>query len=80
MADSHTLSFTVTGNGFMKQMVRNMVGTMVDLCLGGEDPAKMKEIIAALDRSAAGKTAHPEGLYLVCVEYPENLDNRCRKI
>lgn len=74
------LQFTITGNGFMKQMVRNIVGTQLLLEKKGLDPADMKTIIAALDRKQAGPTAPAEGLYLMRVYYPRELDIRCREI
>lgn len=74
------LQFTITGNGFMKQMVRNIVGTQLMLEKKGLDPADMKTIIAALDRKKAGPTAPAEGLYLMRVYYPRELDIRCREI
>ena len=74
------LQFTITGNGFMKQMVRNIVGTQLMLEKKGFQPAAMKDIIAALDRKKAGPTAAAEGLYLMRVYYPRDLDIRCREI
>jgi len=74
------LQFTITGNGFMKQMVRNIVGTQLLLEKKGLNPAEMKSIIATLDRKKAGPTAAAEGLYLMRVYYPRDLDIRCREI
>jgi tRNA pseudouridine38-40 synthase len=72
--------FEVTGKGFLKQMVRNIVGTQVDLMMKGEAPARMCEILEAKDRQKAGTTAPPQGLFLYRVYYPEVLDNKCRQI
>lgn len=74
------VEFSITGSGFLKQMVRNLVGTMIDLQMGREPHEMMKEILNALDRRKALSTAAPEGLYLVKVHYPESLDIRCRKL
>jgi tRNA pseudouridine38-40 synthase len=74
------LQFEVTGNGFMKQMVRNIVGTMVDLSLKDQPSEKMKTILEAKDRQKAGPTAPPQGLFLRRVYYPKELDKRCRRI
>jgi len=74
------LQFTITGNGFMKQMVRNIVGTQLFLEKKGLEPEAMKDIIGALDRKKAGPTAAAEGLYLMRVYYPRDLDIRCREI
>lgn len=71
------LQFTITGNGFLKQMVRNIVGTCLMLEQKGESPQKMADIIACQDRRLAGPAVPSEGLYLLRVYYPEDLDNRC---
>jgi tRNA pseudouridine38-40 synthase len=77
---SGLLQFEVTGNGFMKQMVRNLVGTQVDLALRGEPSERMLSILQAKDRTKAGPAAPPQGLFLAQVYYPKELDNRCRQI
>jgi tRNA pseudouridine38-40 synthase len=73
------VEFYIRGNGFLKQMVRNIVGTQLALEKAGQPPEKMKEIMDACDRQMALKTADPEGLYLVRVKYPQTLDNKCLK-
>jgi tRNA pseudouridine38-40 synthase len=77
---SGLIQFEVTGNGFMKQMVRNIVGTIVDLAMKGQPSAQMKTILEAKDRKKAGPTAPPQGLFLRRVYYPKDLDKRCRRI
>ena len=71
------LQLVLRGNGFLKQMVRNIVGTMVDLERGGfsrsELIQKMAEIIAAKDRQEAGTTAPAHGLCLEDVVYPPEI-------
>lgn len=74
------LEFQVTGNGFMKQMVRNLVGTQVDLAMRSQPIEKIDEIIMACDRQKAGTAAPPQGLFLSRVYYPKSLDSRCRKL
>ncbi|QDK36554.1 tRNA pseudouridine(38-40) synthase TruA [Bdellovibrio sp. NC01] len=74
------LQFTVTGSGFLKQMVRNIVGTSLMLEKKGLDPSKMQEIIEAKDRKQAGPPAPAEGLYLMRVYYPQDLDIRCLEL
>ena len=58
-----------TADRFLKQMVRAMVGTLVEVGQGRRSPSEIKKILEARDRSAAGKTAPPHGLYLISVEY-----------
>ncbi len=76
----HILRFSVTGEGFLKQMVRNIVGTQLMLERQGEKPEKMKKILEAMDRKIAGPPAAPQGLFLWRVYYPKELDNRCRNL
>ncbi|MBW4037260.1 MAG: tRNA pseudouridine(38-40) synthase TruA [Acidobacteria bacterium] len=64
------ITYRVTGSGFLHHMVRNIVGTLVDVGRGSLPPAEMHRILAAKDRSAAGPTAPPQGLFLASVEYP----------
>lgn len=78
--DEDTLEFTIRGDGFLKQMVRNIVGTLVDLNQNQGRPERIREILDLQDRRKAGPTAPPEGLFLYQVNYPESVDNKCRKI
>ena len=59
----------MTGNGFLYKMVRNIVGTLVDVGLGRKNPADVKRILEAKDRRQAGKTAPAQGLCLLEVKY-----------
>lgn len=61
--------FEVTANGFLQNMVRNIVGTLIDVGMGRTRPEKIKEIIASKDRKKAGPTAPPLGLFLMEVYY-----------
>ncbi|MES2964711.1 MAG: tRNA pseudouridine(38-40) synthase TruA [Bdellovibrionota bacterium] len=74
------LEFTIRGDGFLKQMVRNIVGTVIDLYMNGHPPDQIKAIMATLDRRKAGPTAPPQGLFLERVNYPEAVDIKCRKL
>jgi tRNA pseudouridine38-40 synthase len=58
------------GNGFVKHMVRNMVGTLIEIGRGFQKPEWIKEVLAAKDRKAAGTMAAASGLTLVRVVYP----------
>ncbi len=80
LRNPHLLQFSVTGSGFLKQMVRNIVGTLVDLNQEQAPPERLKEILALLDRRRAGPTAPPQGLFLYRVNYPEAIDKKCRKL
>ena len=59
----------LTGNGFLYNMVRIIAGTLVDVGIGKIKPEDIKKIIESKDRSLAGKTLQPNGLYLVSVKY-----------
>lgn len=63
------LVYSVTGSGFLHHMVRNLVGTFVDIGAGRTPEDAIPGILAASDRSAAGPTAPARGLFLVDVEY-----------
>lgn len=56
-------------NSFIQQMVRSLVGTLLQVGEGRRDPGEMHEILLAKNRSAAGPVAPPHGLCLVAVEY-----------
>ena len=67
--DSNKITLEFVGTGFMRYMVRNMVGLLIEI---GEGKRKCEEIIDILkkeDRTVSGKTANPEGLYLKNVFY-----------
>ena len=57
------------GNGFLRYMVRNIVGTLIEIGESKRDFTTIKEILDSLDRRKAGKIAPPEGLYLANVYY-----------
>lgn len=61
--------FTFTGSGFLYNMVRILVGTLIEIGKGKRKPEEMKEIINSKDRAQAGKTAPPQGLFLASVTY-----------
>jgi tRNA pseudouridine38-40 synthase len=62
-------SYTIRGNGFLHHMVRNLVGTFLQVGKGALHSDDLPAILAAKNRSAAGATAPANGLYLVSVEY-----------
>jgi tRNA pseudouridine38-40 synthase len=61
---------TVRGSGFLYNMVRIIVGTLVEIGRGHWGPDRIDRILASRDRAQAGPTAPPDGLYLQCVFYP----------
>ncbi|NPA43233.1 MAG: tRNA pseudouridine(38-40) synthase TruA [Chlorobi bacterium] len=67
------LEFVITANRFLRNMVRAITGTLVDIGLGKYPPSHMHEIIRAKDRRAAGPSAPGYGLYLEKVEYPPEI-------
>jgi tRNA pseudouridine38-40 synthase len=62
--------YRVTGSGFLHHMVRNLVGTFVDIGARRLAADAIPGILAARNRAAAGPTAPARGLFLVSVEYP----------
>ena len=63
------IKMRVTGSGFLYNMVRIMVGTLLDINRGKIVPGSIPQIIESKDRNQAGATAAPEGLYLNRVNY-----------
>jgi tRNA pseudouridine38-40 synthase len=63
------LTYEVTGDGFLRHMVRAIVGTLVEVGRGWRDPARMEALLLTKDRARAGATAPPHGLFLVRVDY-----------
>jgi len=64
------LVFEVTANAFLLHMVRNFVGTLMHIGEGHKPAEWVEELLKGRDRTKAGVTARPDGLYLVDVEYP----------
>lgn len=63
------ISIRVSGNGFLYNMVRIIVGTLMKIGLGVWEPERMEEILNACDRNAAGPKAEARGLTLVEIRY-----------
>jgi tRNA pseudouridine38-40 synthase len=69
--DDQLLVFTIKADRFLRNMVRAIVGTMLEIGQGKIAPADMAEIIKSGDRSNAGMSVAAQGLFLTKVEYPE---------
>ena len=67
--DEGRIIFDIEGNGFLRFMVRNIVGTLVDIGMDKRGQAEMAAILAVGDRSRCGATAPPCGLCLMRVHY-----------
>jgi tRNA pseudouridine38-40 synthase len=67
--DTNLLTLEIEADGFLYNMVRTMVGTLVKVGRGREPIAWPNEVLQARDRRLAGMTAPPQGLFLVRVEY-----------
>ncbi len=65
--------FQITANRFLHNMVRCLVGTMLEIASGRKMPQDLLTIAEAKDRRQAGFNAHPEGLYFWDVKYPDEI-------
>lgn len=68
-ADSGLVVYEISGNGFLRHMVRITTGTLVEIGRGRHAPGWIREVLASRDRTQAGPTAPATGLFLVSVEY-----------
>ncbi len=69
------VAIEVEADGFLYNMVRNIVGSLVAVGLGRRDPAWIDQVIAAKNRTVAAQTAPGHGLFLIRVDYRSNLAN-----
>src|SRR5581483_8217046 len=67
--DAPFIRFTVTGESFLHQMVRSVVGTALEIGAGRRNPSWMSEVLEARDRAAAGPVAPAHGLTMTEVAY-----------
>jgi tRNA pseudouridine38-40 synthase len=74
------LIFEVQGDGFLRQMIRNIVATQLALFRSNQDETELKRILSAKNRALIGKPAPPQGLFLHRVHYPKRLRERSLQI
>ncbi|MGC2403153.1 MAG: tRNA pseudouridine(38-40) synthase TruA [Acidobacteriaceae bacterium] len=70
--EADLLIYRVRGNGFLHHMVRNLVGTFLEVGRGNINQEEVQSILASRCRARAGPTAPARGLFLIRVEYPES--------
>lgn len=74
ISDEPWLYFRIRGNAFLHHMVRNLVGSFLQIGRGRQKPEWMAELLAAKDRHFAAPTFMPDGLYLTKIAYPKEFD------
>jgi tRNA pseudouridine38-40 synthase len=65
------ITISVTGSGFLYNMVRIIAGTLIEVGRGAYPPERIKDILQTCDRNNAGPTALAQGLTLIKIEYPK---------
>jgi len=71
--ESNMLTFSITANRFLRNMVRAIVGTMIEIGLGKIGIEQFHDIIKSKDRTNAGASVPGHGLYLVNIDYPNRI-------
>lgn len=69
--DAEELTLDIAANGFLYHMVRNIVGTLIVIGRGKKPVSWIPELLESKDRSLAGVTVSPAGLYFMCARYPQ---------
>jgi tRNA pseudouridine38-40 synthase len=69
MVSSPLIAFEIEGEGFLRHMVRVIVGSLVEVGRGRRAPEWIGDVLASRDRATAGPTAPPHGLFLASVDY-----------
>ncbi len=71
--EKNLVTISISANRFLRNMVRAIAGTLIDVGLGKKSFEEFKEVIKAKDRRRAGKSVPARGLYLTNIEYPFTL-------
>lgn len=71
--DGNELIFEISADRFLRNMVRAIVGTMLDIGIGKMEVEALHDVILSKDRSKAGASAPAHGLYLTNIEYPNTI-------
>lgn len=72
LKENNLIKLYITGNGFLYNMVRIIAGTLIDIGKNIKEPSCIKEALDCFDRTILGKTAEPQGLFLMSVNYNQN--------
>jgi tRNA pseudouridine38-40 synthase len=67
------IEISVEADAFLQYMMRNIAGTLVEVGIGRFSPGDVRQMLKSCDRTTAGRTAPPQGLYLVKVLYGKNV-------
>ncbi len=73
--NGNKIVFTITADRFLRNMVRAIVGTLIEIGIGKKTVENFREIIESKDRNQAGPSAPAHGLFLTKVEYPYIYNN-----
>jgi len=77
---SALLEYEVTADGFLRHMVRAIVGSLIDVGRGRQAPDWVTDVLASRERSTAGRSAPAHGLFLVSVEYADAIRTEPRDV
>jgi len=72
-SEGHLLVFTIKADRFLRNMVRAIVGTLLEVGYGRTSPEGFRSIIDSRDRKAAGTSAPAKGLFLTAIDYPDEI-------
>lgn len=73
-SQTRLIKIEISANAFLHHMVRNIVGSLIKVGLGQQNPEWILEVLNARDRKVAGRTAPAEGLYFMSVTYPDHFN------